>query len=71
MELANPTNEDIYLSNSRILAKVYAVVEKDVFCFDLYKSFDTSTSNVSNKDIDSKTDDYVPDFTEELKSVKK
>lgn len=49
MKLANPTNEDIYLSKSGILANVHVVDKDNVFCFDDC-SHDNSTSNISNID---------------------
>ena len=69
MTLANPTNEDIYLSKSGVLANIHVVDSKSIFCLgDECSDETTSTSDILKMYIvNSDYNKKVPDFSDNIK----
>lgn len=63
MRLANPTNEDIYLSPTGILANVHLVENSQVYAFkEDHETVNLESTNVSNVNVGHKSEQHMPDF---------
>ena len=65
IKLANPTDKDVHLTKSYVIADVHCVKNNNVFCF--CDNCSPSTDNVSNLDIETSPHKKLPNFTDEVK----
>lgn len=67
MRLANPTDEDIYLSPKGILANVHLVENSEVYTFeDEDETIDSGVESVNNININSQTSESIPDYLDQI-----